>query len=271
VADERPRPDVDLVRSELTGLVDRLVDGDPAEPLGLYVVEGADPAAELGRWVERAVFQQAFGDTPALLREEYGPYEDASLFFCVIDHRRRVPAGVIRAITPSPAGLKSLVDLERFSGRPAAEVLRDSGAYFDPQRTWDLATVAVAPEYQGPGRSGPVSQALFLGLGTTSTFHDIRHAVTVLDVIVLRYVQWQFHKPFRNYLGVPPKPYLGSPMSCPMWSDIGEWRARMVRDVPHLEDLLFRARGLEGVVRLPERLAEVAVSSSAAPPSTGRP
>src|SRR5579875_1985596 len=83
------------------------------EPFGVYVLRSEDPAAELGRSLERAVFLEAFGNTPELLEVEYSPYESASLFLVVVDHRRRLPAGVMRVICPGgPAGLKSLNDLE---------------------------------------------------------------------------------------------------------------------------------------------------------------
>ena len=85
---------------------------------GVYVLRSDEPAAELARHVEREVFLEFFGNTPELLAAEYGPYESASVFICVIDHVLRQPAGVMRIIVPSACGAKSLHDLEARWGQP---------------------------------------------------------------------------------------------------------------------------------------------------------
>ena len=62
-------------------------------PFGLYIVPSADPAAELARDVERVVFKEFFDNSPELLDEEYAPYDAGSVFFVVLDHALRTPAG----------------------------------------------------------------------------------------------------------------------------------------------------------------------------------
>src|SRR5438128_969954 len=102
-------------------LIDRHRPADPTVPLtpfGLYLVPSHQPEAELARSIERDVFFEYFGNTPELLAEEYGRYEQASLFLTVMDHVRVRPAGMIRVIQPSPAGLKTLHDLERVWEQP---------------------------------------------------------------------------------------------------------------------------------------------------------
>ncbi|HEY2330881.1 MAG TPA: hypothetical protein VGH94_03105, partial [Acidimicrobiales bacterium] len=192
--------EIDLVRSELTGLVDRAMadenEAEPKEPFGLYIFDGEDAGAELGRSVERSVFYEAFGDTPGLLRTEYEPYEGASRFFCLIDHRRRVPAGVVRMILPSAAGLKSLNDLERVWDEPAQAVLERTDVAMDPFRVWDIATLAILPEYRGRAASGIVALGLYQGMFSQARLEGVAQCVTVLDVVVLRQVQYQFKKPF---------------------------------------------------------------------------
>ena len=78
---------------------------------GVYAFSAADPFSALARQVERAVFDEVFGNSPALLAEQYGPYEASTLFVTVLDHRRRLPAGAIRLICHSAAGFKSLLGL----------------------------------------------------------------------------------------------------------------------------------------------------------------
>ena len=103
----------------------------PPTTFGLYLLRSHDPAAELARRVEHEVFGEAFGNTPELLAEEYGPYEPASVYCCVLDHRRARPVGALRLILPGPAGLKSLVDVERGWGRSGTELLAATGVPVD--------------------------------------------------------------------------------------------------------------------------------------------
>ena len=108
-----------------TALIEREGRGDT--PFGFYIVRADDPASELARSVEREVFYEFFGNTPDLLHEEYDPYESASLFLLMVDHLRRKPAAVLRMLLPSPAGFKSLNDIETHWGQPVDEVLARTG------------------------------------------------------------------------------------------------------------------------------------------------
>jgi len=86
------QPAIALARAELGELADELIDErHPTEPFGVYLLAPEDPRAELGRHVERAVFLETFGNIGQLLASEYATYEAASVFFVVIDHRRRLP------------------------------------------------------------------------------------------------------------------------------------------------------------------------------------
>jgi hypothetical protein len=98
---------------ELHELADDLLTttGRDGTPFGVYVLESGDPSSALARQVERDVFLEFFGNTVDMLDAEYRAYDAASTFLCVIDHERRVTAGMIRLISPSPAGFKTLHDL----------------------------------------------------------------------------------------------------------------------------------------------------------------
>lgn len=106
------------------------------EPFGAYIFHSDEPGAELARAVERAVFLEAFDNTPDLLAREYGPYESGSVFICVLDHLRGVPAGMMRVLMSSPAGFKSLNDIETVWGESAEDVLQRTGLALDAGRTW---------------------------------------------------------------------------------------------------------------------------------------
>ena len=51
------------------------------------VVSPDEPLADVGRTVERQVFEATFGNDAAVMASEYGPYEDRSRFFVVLDRR----------------------------------------------------------------------------------------------------------------------------------------------------------------------------------------
>jgi hypothetical protein len=230
-------------------LVEREGRGDT--PFGLYVCTADDPAAELARSVERDVFDEFFGNTPDMLAEEYGPYEGASLFFCVVDHLRLTPAGMIRMLLPSAAGSKSLNDLERVWGEPAAEVLARTGLEVDESSLWDIATLAVARDYRGAATSGLVSLALYQGVNVLAAKVDLAHAVAIFDLVVLDLVQSNFHRPFSTFAGIEPRRYLDSPSSLPVWCDVREYGARLAMLDADMYELLIAGVGMEAVISAP--------------------
>src|SRR3954451_1174676 len=244
--------DIDLVRAELGELVDTLVDERrPSQPFGTYVLAPTDPATELGRHVERAVFLETFGDVPELLASEYAPYDGASVFFVVVDHRRRVPAGTIRVILPSPAGFKSLDDLLPVWGVSVHDVLR-SAAPWDLRRLWDFATLAVVPDYRGEAALGIVTQALVQAIAMVGRRAGGSRFVAILDVPVLRMLQWRMGRPFERFPGLDDRPYLGSPASAAVWGDVAQGDARRQSVDPFLHELIFAGRGREPILSSPD-------------------
>ena len=69
--------------------------GEPGEAFGMYAIAASSPWSALPRAVEHDVFFEYFGNEPEVLEAEYQPYEDATLFVCVMDHLRGLPAGRI--------------------------------------------------------------------------------------------------------------------------------------------------------------------------------
>ena len=240
--------DLDLVRHELQQLVDEVTLPDPAAPFGAYIWSSSEPGAELGRYLEREVFAEFFGNSPEMLADEYGPYDDASSFFCVVDHRRSLPAGVLRVLSPSAAGFKSLHDIERVWSQPLEDVTARTGVEFEPTRMWDVATLAVHAEYRGAATSGLVSLALYQALVTASLQCGVDWWVTVLDVVVLDLIQSQCQSPFSYFRGLGPMSYLDSPSSVPVWCDVPGWERRIAEVDPPMHELLCEGRGLEAAV-----------------------
>jgi hypothetical protein len=243
---------LDLVEAELRQLADRVIDPASAQPFGVYVLRSDDPASELARHVERVVFLEAFGNTPELLAREYDPYEPSSTFLCVLDHRRKMPAGVMRLIVPSDAGLKSLDDLELVWGEKLDALLPRSGVTYGRQHVWDIATLAVGVDYRGRAASGLVSLALYQALCMSASQAGTEWFVSILDAAVLRMVQGQMRRPFSNFDGIAAQRYLDSKSSLPVWCDIATWSRRLAAADPTIYELLFEGHGLEAAVAVPD-------------------
>jgi len=236
-------------RAELQRLVDDVVLPEADEPFGAYLFRADEPGAELGRSVERAVFLEAFGNTSELLAEQYDPYESCSVFICVVDHLRRLPAGAMRVLTPSPLGFKSLNDIESVWGDPAAALLERTGLALDPERTWDVATLAVAPEYRGNAAQGLVGMGLYQTLTLAARHCGIDWFVTILDMPVFRMIRWKLRMIFAGYEGIGPRPYLGSVASIPAWCNVVDAERRLAATDGDLHEILVQGVGLEAALR----------------------
>ena len=220
-------------------------------PFGLYLINGSDDRAEIGRAVEREVFYDYFGNSPTLLAEEYDRYDRSSLFICMIDHTRNLPAGVFRLILPSERGFKSFHDLEKDWGVTGEQILRR--ADIDPESSliWDLATLAISRDYRGQSASGLVHLGMLQGLSMLGTRCGISHLVAIIDLVVADLFQATFHRPLVAFPQVAPKHYLGSGSSLPMYLDAEEYRSRLALIDADSYELLFMGAGLEPMVSSP--------------------
>ena len=175
-----------------------------------YELLGTGPFADLGRTVELDVFGAVFGDDRAMLEAEYGPYDQASRFFVVMDQRRRRAAGVLRVIENSAAGLKTLRDIAGPLGLPEAAVRARHGIA-DLDRCWDVGTLAVRPEYRRSGtRRRTVSLLLYRALYVHAMRAGVEHVVTTMDRHAHR-VLLALGVPFVPICSSEPFEYMGSP------------------------------------------------------------
>lgn len=223
-----------------------------AAGFGVYAFSAADPFSELARHVERRVFDEFFGNSPELLAEQYGPFEASTLFVTVLDHRRRLPAGMLRLIRPSPAGFKSLLDIEAVWGQPLDDVLAHTGLVLDHGRVWDIATLAIAPDYRGAATSNLVSLALYQAAVMAAQALDVRWFVTILDLVVLDLIQKRLGNPFHGFAGLEPLGYLDSPASLPVYSELPVHRDYLFKTDLAMHDVLFAGKGLEANVAAPD-------------------
>lgn len=258
--------------SSLARLVDEIVPLGTREPLGVYVFPSHHPNAELGREVEREVFYEVFGNTEELLSQEYDRYEERSLFFCVVDHRRKRPAGVMRLIIPRPDATcsKSFDDIRNHWGLAPRELnFGDTPIPYD--QCWDVATLAVAPEYRGMATAGLVSLSLYQSLARTALACGIHHGIALLDSVLYRMSTWKFGSPFEVLDGLEGKSYLGSETSYPVLCDLEKWRERLSASDPTLCELIFEGKGFGAAVKACSIQASALLAFEIISQDTGRP
>jgi hypothetical protein len=165
--------------------------GTPAcHGFACFELEGTDPYANIARQVEREVFEDSWGNDSVTMKQEYGPYDESSVFFLAIDTQAKRPAGVLRMIRNSPAGLKTIVDLDDSIKSPIApiaipadEVMRHHGIE-DLDRCWDGATAAVPRQYRG--KLAAMHVQLMQVVAAAAMRENIQHFVAVLDAPVVK-------------------------------------------------------------------------------------
>ena len=182
--------------------------------MALRLIVAHSPAErDAARQVEAAVFLQAFGNTPEVLAQEYGPYEARSRFVAVIDDESGTALGTARLIAAGASPVKTLVDV---AGDPWHLPVADSlGAVgLAAPTVWDVGTLAVDPRYRAGAAGAEVSVALCHGIWRYARNCGVPGLVTILDDRVRRLVR-AMGLPWYPMAGATSRPYLGSPASTP--------------------------------------------------------
>jgi hypothetical protein len=205
---------------------------------------------ESARECEAEVFLRWFGNTREQLADEYGPYEDSSVFLAIADERDEV-LGAVRLLVPGGrAGLKTLTDIGREPwGVDGARVAGAAG--IDLGSTWEVATLGVRG-----GRTAnrlQLSLALYHGLMTVAQVNRMSSFVAVLDERVRRLL---------GSVGILTHPlpgtatssYLGSAASTPVYAHFAPMLDNQRREFPDAHRLVTIGTGLDGIA-LPGREA----------------
>lgn len=190
---------------------------------------------------EAQVFFEAYGNTPAEFDVEYGPYEESTGFMTVLQDDGEAVA-VARFIAPGAAGLKTLNDVSR----PPWQVdgLRSArAAGVDPERTWDVATIAVR---KGSGRGGVCAAALYHGIVTAAFANKIEYIVMIMDSHA-RQLLTSLGMQTQALPGTKVGEYLGSPSSAPLWANLHRMFERQRVDSPDAYRLIYQGIGLDGI------------------------
>ncbi len=211
-----------------------------AAPLRL-VFDPEDDELEAARRCEADVFLATYGNTAVELAAEYGPYEDATGFLAVLDEGGDA-VGAVRFIAPGPSGLKTLNDAGREPWKvDGVRSARSAGV--DPERTWDVATIAVRP---GAGRGGLCAGALYHGIVAASAANSVDYLVMIMDSharLLLTNLGLRTHP----LPGTRSGEYLGSPSSTPLWVNIDRTSRYLRSESPDAYRLIFQGVGLDGI------------------------
>lgn len=196
---------------------------------------------EAARQCEQDVFLASFGNTREQLDEEYGPYDEQSVFLTV-SNSDNVVLGAVRIITPGPAGLKTLNDVKKapwlVDGERSA---RAAGADLDA--TWDIATLGVRDEHRGSRVK--VAMSLYHGILRAGRANGVRSLTAILDEQARRVLAAldYTHLPLP---GTKSAPYLGSASSTPVYYHASMLDAQR-RANPESFRLVIQGVGLDGV------------------------
>lgn len=214
-------PNYELSPEELTLLTTQLIaeraKDVPEKHRRITIEVGADePYSNIARHIEQVVFKEYYGDDD--LDAEFKPFEQASRFFISVDRKEIKATGAIRAIKNSPAGFEAIRDLTDEFGVPEGEWLKKHDVS-DLDKVWDIATLAVLPEY----RQGTVSLQLFRAVYKSAVEnHDIEHFVAILDKDALSKLERFFGVAFQRLAGSEGGPYHNSEWSQPVYGYLPE-------------------------------------------------
>lgn len=202
-----------LSAPSMKDLVHTLLDEHPprgAGHFGCYRIPGASRFSDVARSVECRVFQHFFGNTAAIMQEAYGPYEQSSHFFLIVDRSERRCAGTLRIIANSAQGLKTLNDIAAPPLCLSADVVRAHHRIDDLDQCWDIGTLAVLKEYRGQQQDHAVGTMLYGVLHREALLAGVHHAVTILDRHAYAQLTQMLAVPFEPIADSKPFDYLGS-------------------------------------------------------------
>ncbi|MCA2214272.1 hypothetical protein [Jidongwangia harbinensis] len=223
----------DLDPGDVRRRVAQCLAGLPATP-GRFVAVPAgpgEPLADVGRTVERRVFQETFGNDAAVMTDEYRRYEAQSLFFLVLDREAVAPAGVCRAVAGTGRGIKTIDDAPAHIGHDADAIAAAHGMTGGP--VWDFATLAVLPEYRGRRSSLEVSTLLYRTFLRAGRDAGVQHVVAMLDRGAYRNIEL-LGVPLAALAGSGPFGYLGSTDNRAVYSEFAAILPAIARQAQRL-------------------------------------
>jgi len=210
------------------------------DQLSVSVVGAWDPDSRFARSCEAEIFHRAFGNTVEDLEREHGKYDARSFYLFVTERGSGDAAGFMRVTVPSRDGFsKSLDDVVRYWHISREELRIHGESLLNFGRVLDIATLGVAPPWQGSGRSGAVTLLLYRAFVNAARVVEGASAVAILDSRLYRASNAEFVKTWDIFEGAEPLAYLGCPRAYPVACIIREWESRMKLKKADLREVIF--------------------------------
>jgi hypothetical protein len=209
-------------------LTQRLLEHQPPEGEDRFVcykVPGDSLYANVGRYVESVVFNEAFGNNPKIMEQEYGAYDTQSTFFISIDRDKGVPTGALRIIESGSAGLKTLKDVLKIHPETNTEEICASHQIDNIEKCWDVGTVAVMPENRSS--EGGISVQLYRAVYVAAMEEGIEHFISIIDDKPLKKLTDYLGIPFEPLVDARPFEYLGSAKSNAVYGHVPDFYKQM--------------------------------------------
>jgi hypothetical protein len=190
-------------------------------------VPGTSLYANIGRHIERTVFEESFGNDAERMAKEYGAYEQASTFFISIDQVTKHATGALRTIANSEEGLKSWDDATEHFGLDVDKALQHQGLK-DLDMIWDVGTIAVLPEFRE--KAGSVSILLERAMYLSAQAHKVQSLISIVDdgpLVKMRSTWRGVGIPFKPLPGTKAQPYLGSKKSHAVYGYVPDFYEKM--------------------------------------------
>jgi hypothetical protein len=203
-----------------------------------------DPVGDVlaaARSCEAAVFLEAYGNTAQQWRDEYGPYDAASVFITILNPADDAVASC-RLILPNRTGLKSLVDMQQDPWLVDANNSA-AAAGMSPAATWDVATVAVR---RGAAGAGVLSAALYHGIVAATRANHLSWVVMIMDARARRLLS-MLDLETHVLPGTMAAPYLGSAASIPIFANVNHMMDGQRRLNPDGNQMIEHGVGLDAI------------------------
>lgn len=222
---------------------------------GVHIIDGSDPDSDIARFVEWKVFDVEFHNDLEEMSDLYSLYDSTSTFLVVLDYENSTPVGVVRLIEPTDVGNLTLKEITHpdspWYNENETEKLRLLEIGNIPERTLDIATMAVMPEYRSSHAIDGTSAALYSTCVQWSLSHGYDIWTTIVDQKIFNQMQ-SWGEPFTPFTGTEFKPYMGSSNSIPVHADLRTGLERVRLFDEGVYRLYTQSAGLESQYVLPK-------------------
>lgn len=233
-----------LTEDEIRRLSTRLLREQPPRTRDRYIcyhLQGTDEFSNLGRHIEREVFEEKFGNDDAWMRKLYSAYDGISTIFVIIDQEDMRPIAALRVIRHSPIGFLTLSEMKRIQGLPV-ESFEKNYQIHDFDKLWDYGTLAIPQKYRTL-EGHLITAIIYRAAILRSRYEGIEAFMGIVDITLIRTLQF-LGVPMWRMIETQPFEYEGSDESQVLFGYTTEFFASVEK----------RAKEVEGPMKEPMRM-----------------